>query len=286
MPMATAGRYGGAGLPASQIVQPPPAARPQAFGNTYGLRIPNVAPGAVVADQWGAVQFPAQTQPVGVTYPGDPALTYVLQFLYAWLVLDSEANGPWQAQTGYPLIKSPASLLPHNPVDHVFSEAYLPALYLFRDDKAGGTVDYVAEDWFMEVSTWTLLWALPLGNQDTQRARSQYVNQFAKAVAVGIERSVTPSWVMPGDPDPGVAGRGSHLGYWTNLVRLHTNGWRKTKIVIPSANAPAREYPCVEMKFEVKERQNRTIRRFPGLGYLDQRTINPSGGVSGREFDH
>ena len=41
------------------------------------------------------------------------------------------------------------------------------------------------------------------------------------------------------------------------------------------------------MRFEVKERQNRTIQRFAPLNYLDQRTTNPSGAAAnGREIDH
>ena len=288
MPLVTAGRYGGAGLPTPQLFQPPPPARPRPFGNAYGLLVPNVAPGAAVVDQWGAVGVPAQPPPTGVPFPGDPALNYVLAFLYAWLVTDGKANAPWLAATGLPLIKSPASLLPFNPSDYTFNSSYLPALYLWRDDQKGGVFEYVADDWLIEQSTWTMLWAFPLGGQELQRNRSQYVNQFVKAVVVGIERSVTPSWVMPGDPDPQAATRGSHLGYWTNLVRLWMTGWRKTRIRIAMQNsAPAVDYPAVEMRFEVKERQNRTIQRFAPLNYLDQRTTNPSGAAAnGREIDH
>ena len=287
MAMVTAGRYGGAGLPSAQILQPPFAARPQVFGNDYGLRVPNVAPGSVVTDRWGAVQFPAQLPPAGVQYPGDPALTYVLQFLYAWLVLDGAANVPWQTAFNYPIIKSSLSLLPFNPSERTFNSSYLPALYLWRDDQQGGRFDRVADDWLIETSTWTMLWALPLGSQENQRSRTTYANQFVKAVAVGIERSVTPSWVMPGDPDPNAATRGSHLGYWTNILRLFMTGWKRSRIRVQMADGTApQEFPAVEMKFEVKERHTPTIQRFGPLGYLDQRTFNPSGSVSGREFDH
>lgn len=267
------------GAPAPRILAP---SRPVVFQPNA----PIVPYGAPVVDQWGAVSFPAQPAPAISQFPGDPALDYTLDFLYAWLVQDSEANIPWQNAFGYPLIASPLSLFPHNPSEAVFNVSYLPALYLWRDDQQGGKYEYLGDDWLEEHSTWTMLWVLPQGGQENQKARTQYANQFVKAVVVGIERGYTPSWVLAGDPDPISAVRGSFLGYWTNLVRFFTSGWKRTKVRIQMGDGtPTQDFPAIEIKFEVRERQDRTIRRFPPTNYLDQRIYNQFGNLVDREID-
>ena len=245
-----------------------------------------VQPGAVIADRWGTVFAPAQPQPNTSAYPGDPSLDYVLGFLYAWLVLDGQASAPWQSAFGYPLIKSASSLLPFNPSERTFNSSYLPALYLWRDDQQGGKFEYLTEDWLVETSTWTLLWALPLGSQENQRARTNYANQFVKSVIIGIERGYTPSWVLPGDPDPQAASRGSFIGEWTNMVRMFVSSWKRSRIRVQMADGtPPQEFPAVEVKIDVKERQDRTIRRFAPLQYLDQRVLNQFGVPVEHEID-
>lgn len=294
------GRFGGPGNgptvfapPLAPAVSRPPQGSQLFFPASAGLQ-PGTQPGSVIADRWGAISVPAQPQPVippfqPALFPGDPALAYVLSFLYAFLVTDSNANVPWSASFGLPIIKSPLSLWAHNPSDHVFQVDYLPSLYLFRDDAAGGSFEREADDWFVETSTWTMLWAWPLGGQDQKRRRSTYANQFVKSVAVGLERGVTPSWVLPGDPDPAAVNRGSFLGYWTNVMRMHLQKWRLTQIRIPMRNASdkeARSYPCVELKFQVRERLQPDLRRFQPLGWLDLQILkSPTGPLIEEAFD-
>ena len=270
------------GLP-RPVVFPTP---PPRITTPLGYHDRGEVPGAPVADRWGTVYGPAQPPPYTSKYPGDPALDYLLGFLYAWLVLDGQANAPFRAAFGYDVIKSGASLFPHNPSERVFSASYLPALYCWRDDQQGGKFEQYGDDWLIERSTWTLLWALPLGDQENQRARTQYANQFVKSVVMGIERSYTPSWVLPGDPDRDAQQRGSFLGYWTNAVRFWTTGWRRTKIRVQMAdNTPAQDFPAVELKLEVTERQDRTIRRFQPVNYLDATYLNQFGVRVGHEID-
>jgi hypothetical protein len=248
-----------------------------------------------VGDSWGAVQVPAQPAPqvvgfspiltpggTGVIPPGDPSLAYTLSFLYAFLVTDANANVPWTQAFGYPLIKSPLSLFAHNPKEAGFNVDYLPALYLWRDDVLGGKFEREADDWEVETSTMTMLWAMPLGDQFRQRDRSQYVNQFVKSVVAGIEYEQTPSWVMPGDPNPQSSFRGSVLGQYTNMVRFRALSWKRSKIRIELSNVPKntagslRDYSAVELKFEVRERLAPDLRRFSRLQQLEQIISNPT----------
>lgn len=291
---AVPGRFGGPGngpqifAPLPPSVARGPLTRPQLFGPYT----PGIQPGTVIADRWGAVDIPAQPAPQiagfnPTLYPGDPALTYVLSFLYAFLVTDGNANVPWFAQWGYPLINSPLSLFDHNPSEAVFNTSYLAALYLWRDDQQGGQFEREADDWEVETSNWTMLWALPLGGQELQRQRAAYANQFVKAVVTGLERGLTPSWVQPGDPDPLAAQRGSFLGYWTNVMRMRATKWRRSKIRVPMSNgAPAQDFPAVEIRFEVRERLQPDLRRFQPMGWLDMKILRTAQGpLIEEEFD-
>ena len=263
-------------------------------------------PGSAVGDTWGAVQIPAQPAPQlagyspvlapggsGILPPGDPSLAMVLSFLYAFLVQDGNANVPFTQAFGYPIIKSQLSLFAHNPSDWAFNESYLPALFLWRDDNIGGKFEHEADDWEVETSTWTMLWALPLGDQFRQKDRSQFANQFVKAVVTGIERGFTPSWVQPGDSNPKSSAYGSYLGQYLNVVRFRALSWKRSKIRIELSNVPKntaesiKTYPAIEMKFECRERLTPDLRRFPALECLDQRINNPVTGASnGHEHDN
>lgn len=289
-------RLGGLGGGSSFLL--PLRAAPQPASRLIAPPVPLPAPQyAPVGDSWGAVQIPAQPAPqiagyspipspggTGILAPGDPALGYTLSFLYAYLVLDGNANAPWTAAYGQPLIKSPLSLFAHNPSEADFNVSYLPALYLWRDDQAGGKFSWMGTDWKIETSTWTMLWALPLGDQFRQAERSRYVNQFVKAVWSGIEVSITPGWVQPDDQVPTAAQYGSFLGQYTNMVRFKPLSWRRAQIRVPMANgAPRADYPAVEMKFEAVERLTPDLRRFAALQKLDQRISNP---IAGSHLEH
>jgi hypothetical protein len=291
------GRLGGLGagaclLPAPRLPPPIPSG---------AIVPPNVLPSpqyAAVGDSFGAIQIPAQPAPQivgyspvlapqgsGVLPPGDPALGMILSFLYAWLVIDGNANVPWTAAYNLPLIKSPFSLFTHNPEEGAFSVDYLPALYLWRDDERAGKFEHAADDWYDDTSTLKLLWALPLGDQFRFKDRSLYANQFAKSVYLGIERGMTPSWVQPGDPNPQSRFYGSVLGQYLNMRRLQAGAWRRKKLkILMSNNAPPMSCHAVEILFEAVESANKPdLRRFPRLGQLDQRISNP---VAGSSLEH
>lgn len=287
--IAPGGLGGGA-----RFLLPRPAPRSAAIAPPNVLAAPQYA---AIGDSWGAVQIPAQpAQPIagytpvalpngtGILAPGDPTIGYTLSFLYAWLVLDGNANAPWTQAFGQPLIKSPLSLFGHNPSDADFNESYLPALYLFRDPQKGGKFEWAASDWQIDTSQWVLLWAMPLGDQHQQAVRSRFANQFAKCVVAGIERSQTPSWIQPSDPDPTSKFRGSFLGQYTNMVRFTPLSWRSALVRIPMANgAPRKDYAAIEMRFEAVERLTPDLRRFAALTTLDQRISNP---VTGSHLEH
>jgi hypothetical protein len=288
--------------PARPLLSPPQRSRVVPVAFLQHLYVP----GSAVGDTWGAVQIPAQPAPQFAGYspvlapggsgflpPGDPALAIVLSFLYAFLVTDGNSNAPWTQATGYPLINSEKSLFAHNPSDWAFNESYLPALFLWRDDNIGGKFEREADDWEIETSTWTMLWALPLGDQFRQKDRSQFANQFVKSVVTGIERGVTPSWLQPGDSNPDASTYGSYLGQYLNMVRFRALSWKRSKIRIALANVPKntaesiKEYPAIEMRFEARERLKPDLRRYPGLNCLEQSINNPvTGSRNGNEHDN
>ena len=289
------GVIGGGLVPPPRLIAPP-APRPPALLQPFQFFIPEgLQQGSAPGMTWGAIQVPALTVSqvpnfigdLGNRIQGDPALQFTLGFLFAYLVLDNNAQGPWQAQTGYPLVGAPGappglSLFAHNPVEDVFSVSYLPALYLFRDDKAGGEIVHEADDWEVEESTWTLLWVMPspASGQDVQRQYRQYANQVVKACAAALSIGLTPSWVMPGDTDPGCHFRGSYLGFFTNVMRQRITGWKRTKIASKPSNMGAvLEFPAVEMKMLVREKTQADLRApmyFP-LGPLDLSIYNQFG---------
>jgi hypothetical protein len=304
------GRFSGPGngpqvlapQPLRPFVSPPQRSRVVQVAFLQRLYVP----GSAVGDTWGAVQIPAQPAPQIAGYspvlapggsgflpPGDPALAIVLSFLYAFLVTDGNANASWTQAFGYPLINSQKSLFAHNPSDWSFNESYLPALFLWRDDNIGGKFEREADDWEIETSTWTMLWALPLGDQFRQKDRSQFANQFVKSVVDGIERGFTPSWIQPGDSNPDSNFYGSYLGQYLNMVRFRALSWKRSKIRITLANVAKntaesiKEYPAIEMRFEARERLKPDLRRYPALQQLDQRINNPStGSRNGHEIDN
>ena len=101
-----------------------------------------------------------------------------------------------------------------------------------------------------------------------------------KACAAALSIGLTPSWVMPGDTDPGCHFRGSYLGFFTNVMRQRIRGWKRTKIVIkPSNGAAPQEFPAVEMKMLVREKTQADLRApqyFP-MGPLDLSIYNQFG---------
>jgi hypothetical protein len=261
---------------------PLPAARPKTTSSQgLGPSWRNAFLVPVPGDAWGAVSIPAQPQGDGAVL-GDPALTRTLQFLYAYLVTDAGANVPWTAQFGYPLIKSPLSLFTHNPNEAVFQVDYLPSLYLWRPE--GGDFEQKADDYLLDNSAWTMLWVMPLASQENQSARSPYVNQFAKAVADGLNHARTPSWSLLGDPDPLAASLGSFLWGALNVVMQYPARWRTSKVLAqPIDGGKPREFKAVEMKISVVERLHENPARYATRGTtLDATFTNQFGLPVGR----
>lgn len=240
----------------------------------------------LLVDRWGAVSIPAQPQGDGATL-GDPALSRTLAFLYAYLVTDGNANAPWCARFGQPLILSPLSLFPNapgDPLNGTFNDSYLPALFLWRAD--GGVFEQKADDYLLDNSVWTLLWVMPMGSQENQGARAPYVNQVAKAITDGLNYARTPSYVIQGDPDPYAAELGSFL--WNaplNCCMQYVQKWRPAKVVIEMATkgSPPRAYKAMEMKIAMVERLHASVDRYATRGVgLDARILNQYGQTTGR----
>ena len=247
---------------------------------TFGPAFTNGLLPYVVVDRFGAVSIPAQPQGDDAAL-GDPALTYTLLFLYAALVSDGGAAAPWVARFGQPLIKSPLSLFPWGPADPLagtFNAGYLPCLFLWRS--GGGKWEQKADDYLLESSTWTLLWVPPIGGQQNQAQRSTYGNQFAKSVASALDDSRTPSFVMPGDPDPSATLRGSFLWTALNCNMQWISQWKPSRVVIEMADKSAspRPYRAIEIKIGMVEHLHRSIDRHGTRGVgLNLRTLNQYG---------
>lgn len=230
-------------------------------------------------DTWGGLQIPTIASPPTLAaspngYPaGDPALRYILDFFYAFIVTDKMATAAWaQAYPAAPPILNARSTFAHNPSEMVFSTSFIPALFLWRES---GKEEWAAEDWLRETTLVKGLWVFPLALPENQRQRTTFAHALVKAINVGLERGRTPGYVVPGDTDPQAQAYGSNMYTFAGFESFSLASWAKTTVTVETVNSPgappSMRYPAVELIFTMEE----------NLVYgLDRYAPNsPSGGV-------
>lgn len=251
--------------------QPPPPPDPPATQLIAGIN-PATIPAAY--DLWGGVQIPSVAQPKG-TPAGDPTLGVILDFLFAWLVTDGNATAAWAPV--YPASPPIKQRYQHNPADVVFNTTALPALYMWREN---ATQDRFGDDWLRETTQVKALWVFPLqGDQEQQRLRVSFVNTLAKAIAVGIERGRTPSYIIPGDLERRARREGSLFYSAANFERFRLKAWKPAKLQIQGATGGAIAYPGLELTFELWEVLELGLGRFPVAGGAFATLVNEAGVV-------
>jgi hypothetical protein len=223
-----------------------------------------VPPGPAL--NWGLISVPTQPAPDGEAQ-GDPALWIYLQFLKAFLQTDRQVTALWAASGMAPGAVVVNAIRAHNPGDDQSSTPGLglttkdlPALYMWRKDEAGATtVEQIAEDWRIATSEVRLLWVFPeMANTGIQRTRATFVDALAKCIDTAIELGRTPSFVVPGDPDPLAATIGSFVHTFTEVYSLNTLQWGASRVRITTigergdASATVVK-PALEMRFDLKE---------------------------------
>ena len=156
-----------------------------------------------MADTFGALAFPApvaeEDDGRGITThaAGDPCLDVLADFFRAVLIAD--VGDAWAqrapAADEQPIVRR---VFTHNPAECEFTEADLPALFIWR----GGSpaFDQYQEDVQRNTETLTLWWVFPRAPQpDHQRVRDPLINAIGKACARAARRGRHPAWILSAD---------------------------------------------------------------------------------------
>lgn len=235
--------------------------------------------GPVPADKWGPLAIPALAPTAGQA-PGDPALTYLLGFLKAFLQDDANVTAAWTLAGVAPTLPIVKSAFAHDPNEGAFNEASLPALYGRRSEML--PPEQIADGIRTRVSTITLLWVFPPATQATQAVRRPIMNAIAHAVDLAVERGRTPSFVVPGDTDPNATLLGSNVWTWMAFWQLRMGAARPAKVDVPVKTAKGIEtnrYDALQITLSLEEDLSIDMRRYDALKGLDLRLENDAGDV-------
>jgi hypothetical protein len=249
--------------------------------------------GSPGGDVWGGLPIPTDAGPqisfgqMPAFPAGDPALKYILDFLYAWLVVDGNITAAWAStgiptnalsaggqQIGYPPVKK---LFAYDPTKLLINETSLPSLWLWRAN--GGDSEWLADDWLVERSVLKLLWVWPEATAENQVKRDSFLNALAKTIQVGLERGRTPSFNVPGDTDPISKFQGSSFWLYAGFMSLVWKRWRPAKVVITLDDGPPRVYYGMEGQIELAENLAYGLNRFAVSGGAYAQIIDAGSGT-------
>jgi hypothetical protein len=199
-----------------------------------------------MTDRYGALPVPDLPAGIAGRAVTDPLLDYTLGYLGS--VLNKHADTAWRSVfKASPPVKATFA---HDPEQHCFSTSDLPALYLWRG--AGGEFERLAEDWHVKHSVLTLLWVFPAAVQFPQHHRRPFLNGLLSVVHTAIETGRDPAWVVPGDPDPTAAARGSVWPRWAGFLSLRVGKWKASQLVIAEGSKRL-PFDAVEAEIPVTE---------------------------------
>jgi len=226
-----------------------------------------------MADLWGALPIPNVAPEEGQA-AGDPLLTYLLSYLFAFLVEDDNGEAAWTAlgvAPGYPFMQR---ALPFDPRRRGFNEKDLPSLYGWRSEMQ--PPEQIADSIRTRVSTISLLWVFPFAPQAHQIGRDPIVNAIHASIDLAIERGRTPSWRVPSDTDPIAATEGSLVWHYLSVAHIRAGAARPASldIAMDDKAKPSKSYPAVEMSITVEEVLTLDLTRFDALAGLDLKREN------------
>lgn len=206
-------------------------------------------------DAFGAITIP-QAEPddeEGL----DPTLYRLGQYLKA--ALNATLGAAWQSiAPNVPVVREAFT---HSPEDVDFNERDLPALYLVRQGNQGPGFEWLAEDYDLQHTKLRLLWIFPPTRQEFQRRRNDFTHSLEKAVVAAIEAGRHPAYVMPGDPDPTAAARGTVILRAAGIHAIDWVGYKATQAVTVKMAPPAepRSYYCLDAELHLVERHSLSL---------------------------
>jgi hypothetical protein len=237
-----------------------------------------------VADLWGPLPVP-NVAPAAGEAPSDPALSYLLAFLKAFLQDDGNATGAWTRAGVAPNIPIVRSVFPYDPSEGGFLETQLPALYGWRSEMQAP--EQIADGVRTRVSTLALLWVFPPAQGPTQRVRESITNAIASAVDLAIERGRTPRFKVTGDTDPRSAAEGSDVWRFMAFWHLRLGVVRPAKLDVPVTTAgktETRHYDAVALNLTLEEDLTLDMGRFDALAGLDLKIENAADVLVGEDL--
>jgi hypothetical protein len=170
-----------------------------------------------MSDTYGALATPAQLPAIdglGAGQPIDRVLDCFGSYLSA--VLIARVGGMWEAVAPSlaPVVRR---VFTAHPKDVVLNESHLPALFLWR---SGERFSQMADDWWINEATVTVMWLLEPGSVIQREKRLRVQGSIALNIHSALAMGRDSSWVDFGDVDPTAARRGSVLVKRAGLMTL------------------------------------------------------------------
>lgn len=142
-----------------------------------------------MADTYGALEIPVDEAAAPI---GDPALLRLGNYLKA--VLNAQLATAWatlRPRSG-DFALPVRTVFTHDPKRRAFSDALLPALFVYR---VKGAFDRDAEEYDQDHSDIAVLWIYPPDTQEKDVPRAPFANAVAKVTRWALEVQRHPSWV-------------------------------------------------------------------------------------------
>lgn len=217
-----------------------------------------------MSDTFGALSLPLATPAAGETV-GDPLLGVTLSFFAA--VLNASAPAAWRAvYKDVPLAAVVKRVFPTNAQKTSFTNAELPALFLFRESVSDP--ERIAEDWLTRESILRLWWIPPVAIIDKRELRSAMNNAIATVLLAAVERNRDPAWKVVGDLDPRAAAEGSDFSAFAGWMEFTIGAWKPDTLVLQvtgetsSQTADQPRYEGLSLACKVTERLVEDLGRY------------------------
>jgi hypothetical protein len=190
--------------------------------------------------------------PVAVTEPaGDPLREALGSFTQA--ALRYHCGSAWEPIGGGRNVCQTVST--NDPSDNTFSEAPLPQLAVFRDDRNRKTI-MVSDDTGYRETNIVMLWIPQVAVQHHKAKRESFMQAIEAGLSVAFLRGRVPTWIVPGDTDSVSAYKGSHIGNQLGLYRpIQRSDLRFDDhiLTIEMMNAEPRKYPGLRIMLTLQE---------------------------------
>lgn len=194
----------------------------------------------------------------------DPLLDLLGDFTMK--VINAISAQSWTKKWGHPPIRE---VFINDPKTGSFVDSSLPALYIFRS-KIGSSI-WKAADWIIRPSTLTLRLVLPPMQQEHRADLSNFINLYASALDIAVERGRHPAWRYKDDTDARSARLGSPLYEYAGLYKLEVGDTRPGTLELRMADAPPMSFDTIDSSYEAVEKIEPDITRYPENGGLQVR---------------